>query len=226
MEKDIKILFVDDHLLILKGFLSMFKESESFNKINVVIKTSGDEALQTVKNALETDPFDIVFTDLSFNTTTNTIHSGETLIKELKKAAPNLKIGVITGHSETNRIYNVITNLNPLAYILKDSCNLTELNFAIERMLNDEVYYSHIVHQKILKRSIIQISMDEIALQILEELPKHPKIGNLVGHIVNSNGKLLQIRSIEKKLSDLRISLNAQNNTDLVLKAKELGVVD
>ena len=36
----------------------------------------------------------------------------------------------------------------------------------------------------------------------------------------------LKLRSIENKLASLRESLDAQNNTDLVLKAKELGIID
>jgi two-component system capsular synthesis response regulator RcsB len=36
----------------------------------------------------------------------------------------------------------------------------------------------------------------------------------------------MKLRSIETKLSNLRADLNANNNTDLVLKAKELGVID
>jgi hypothetical protein len=68
--------------------------------------------------------------------------------------------------------------------------------------------------------------MDDIAIQILEELPKHSKISNLVGHIKKEDGKPLKIRSIETKLADLRVDLDAKNNTDLVLKAKELGIID
>lgn len=36
----------------------------------------------------------------------------------------------------------------------------------------------------------------------------------------------MRLRSIETKLSNLRADLGANNNTDLVLKAKELGVID
>jgi hypothetical protein len=109
--------------------------------------------------------------------------------------------------------------------LLKDNLNTTELLFAINQILLGETYYTHIVHQKILKRSIIQISMDDVALQILQELPNHTKLSNMVGSI-KKDGKFMKIRSIESKLSKLRLTLNAKNNTDLVLKAKELGIID
>jgi hypothetical protein len=37
---------------------------------------------------------------------------------------------------------------------------------------------------------------------------------------------LIKLRSIETKLGILRADLNANNNTDLILKAKELGIID
>ena len=43
---------------------------------------------------------------------------------------------------------------------------------------------------------------------------------------MNKNGIKIKLRSIELRLANLRADLNAVNNTDLILKAKELGVVD
>ena len=84
----------------------------------------------------------------------------------------------------------------------------------------------HEIHQKIMKRNIVQIQMDDVAVQILKELPNHPKISNLEGVITKSDGSVIKLRSIETKLGILRTDLNANNNTDLILKAKELGIID
>ena len=110
------------------------------------------------------------------------LEGGEELIRTIKNNEIPIKIGVITGHTETNRVYNVISNLNPDSYLLKSKCNSTELGFAIAKMMNNEKHYTHEIHQKVLKRNIVQIQMDDVALQILKELPKHPKISNLEGY--------------------------------------------
>ena len=68
--------------------------------------------------------------------------------------------------------------------------------------------------------------MDEVALQLLKELPKHVKIANLEGIITKNDGIKIKLRSIETKLANLRTDLNAINNIDLILKAKELGIID
>lgn len=221
MSKKLKILIADDHQLIIDGIIASLNEIGSFEIVSV---TNCDAAFIKLKQ----ENFDILFTDLSFDddTISTKIDGGENLIKAIQKEEISVKIAVITGHSETNRIYNVIQNLKPSAYLLKTKCNATELNFAIQKMMANDFYYTHEVHQKMMKRACVNIQMDEVAIQILKELPNQAKINNLEGIIKKEDGSLLKLRTIENKLANLRIDLNAVNNTDLVIKAKELGIID
>ena len=225
MPDKIKILLADDHQLIIEGILSYLKDIDN---LEIVTTNSCDDAYAKIKVALVDEPFQILFTDLSFDNVDATckIDSGENLLKTIIREKIPIKFGVITGHSETNRIFNVIQNLNPSAYLLKGKCNTNELNFAIQKILGGDIYYTHEIHQKLLKRALIEIQMDDVAIQILKELPNHPKISNLEGIITKDDGSFLKIRSIENKLAKLRTDLQANNNTDLVLKAKELGILD
>lgn len=226
MSKKTKILIVDDHQLIIEGILSYLKDIDN---LEIETTNSCDKAFSILKTNSNSDaPFDILFTDLSFNNlhSNDTIDSGESLIRAIQNENLSVKTGVITGHYETNRIYNVVHNLQPSAYILKDKCNSSELTFAIQKMLNNEVYYTHEVHQKLLKRAVVNIQMDAVAIKILKELPKHSKIANLEGIVKKSDGSIIGVRTIESKLAKLRLDLEANNNTDLVLKAKELGILD
>ena len=225
MADKIKILIVDDHQLIIQGLLCSLEEVGDFE---VVTTSDCDDALHLIKASEKNAPFQVVFTDLSFdNSTKETIlNSGEALIKAIRVNEIQIKVAVITGHTETNRLYSVISNLKPNAYLLKSNCEAAEIGFAIQKMLKNEYYYSHIIHQKIIRRKITQIKIDDMSLQILKELPNHPKISNLEGIIVKNNGNKIKLRSIETKLANLRIDLNAINNTDLILKAKELGLID
>ena len=225
MSGQTKILLVDDHQLILEGILSYLKDIDN---LEIETANSCDEAFSRIKTTLHNNPFHIVFTDLSFDNNNGNVvlDGGEALIKAIQQEGIDIKTGVITGHSETNRVFNVIHNLNPFAYILKGNCSTDELTFAIQKMLKGEVYYTHEIHQKLLKRALVEIQMDEVAIQILKELPKHAKIANLEGIVKKPDGSLVKVRSIESKLAKLRTDLQAQNNTDLVLKAKELGILD
>lgn len=225
MENKLRVLVVDDHQLVIQGILCSLKEVGDFD---VVTSNNCDDAFQLIKNNQKNTPFQLLFTDLSFDNTTedSLLDGGEELIKAIKNNDFDIKIAVITGHTETNRVYNVINNLNPNAYLLKSKCDAVEIGFAVQKMMENDFYYTHVIHQKIMRRNIIQIQMDDIAIQILKELPNHPKISNLEGVIKKADGSYHKLRSIETKLANLRTDLNANNNTDLVLKAKELGIID
>ena len=225
METKIRILIADDHQLVIQGILCSLKEVGDFD---VVTTTTCDEAFQLIKTHQNNKPFQLLFTDLSFDNSTKdtNLDGGEELIKAIRNNEIDIKIAVITGHTETNRVYNVISNLNPNAYLLKSKCDAIEIGFAVQKMLANDYYYTHEIHQKIMKRNIVQIQMDDVAVQILKELPNHPKISNLEGVITKSDGSVIKLRSIETKLGILRADLNANNNTDLILKAKELGIID
>lgn len=226
MEDNLRILVVDDHQLMAEGIVGALKQiSEHYD---IVSFNSCDEAFEHLEEAVDQNPFDILFTDLSFENIDedSLIDGGESLIRKVREEGISLKIGVITGHTETNRVFNVITNVKPDAYILKNQCTKDELTFAIQQMKRNIPFYSHEIHHKIMKRNVVQIQMDEVAIQILKQLPKQSKIINLEGMIKKADGKHMRIRAIENKLANLRIDLNAKNNTDLVLKAKELGIID
>ena len=225
METKTRILIADDHQLVIQGILCSLKDVGDFD---VVTTNTCDEAFQLIKANQKTNPFQLLFTDLSFDNTTedSLLDGGEELIKAVRNNEIDIRIAVVTGHTETNRVYNVITNLNPNAYLLKSKCDATEIGFAVQKMLTNDYYYTHEIHQKIMRRNIIQIQMDDVAIQILKELPNHPKISNLEGIITKGDGSFLKLRTIETKLGNLRTDLNANNNTDLVLKAKEIGIID
>jgi DNA-binding NarL/FixJ family response regulator len=220
-----RILIVDDHQLVIQGILHALKEVGDFD---VVTTTNCDHAYDLINTNQNTKPFQILFTDLSFNNATEetNISCGEELIKAIKENCFDIKICVITGHTETNKVYNIINNLKPNAYLLKSKCNASEISFALQKMLKNECYYTHEIHQKLMRRNIVEILMDTMAIQILKELPNQLKIRNLEGIIVKHDGTKVKLRSIEAKLANLRIDLNAKNNIDLILKAKELGIID
>jgi two-component system capsular synthesis response regulator RcsB len=225
MDNKTRILIVDDHQLVIKGILCSLKEVGDFD---VVTTNNCDDAFSLIKADINSNPFQLLFTDLSFDNITDQsiLQGGEELIKAIIHNEIDIKIGVITGHTETNRVYNVISNLKPNSYLLKSKCNAAEIGFAIQKMLVGEYYYTHEIHQKIMYRNIVKIQMDDIAIQILKALPNHAKISNLEGIIKKNDGTRIKLRSIEAKLANLRTDLNANNNTDLILKVKELGIID
>ena len=86
----------------------------------MVTTTNCDAAFDLIKTHINSNPFQLLFTDLSFDNITeeSDLGGGEELIKAIRNNEFDIKIGVITCHTETNRIYNVISNLNPNSYLV------------------------------------------------------------------------------------------------------------
>ena len=64
MADKIKILIVDDHQLIIQGLLCSLEEVGDFE---VVTTTDCDDAFRLIKASEKRAPFQILFTDLSFD---------------------------------------------------------------------------------------------------------------------------------------------------------------
>jgi DNA-binding NarL/FixJ family response regulator len=219
-QEKIHLLLVDDHPSILRDHVNSLSK---YKHINIETSTNCDDAFKKIK----LQSFDILFTDLSFgNNTLQSIKSGEELINQVRLLNSHIKIGVITTHEEVNRIDSVIQNQKPNAYILKSEIFSDELYVAITTMRNNRNYYSQSVHKALNKKMTLKFKFDKIAISILNEYALADKIDNLVGKIFKSDGTIFHKRSIEGKLNQMRTDLNVSNNTQLIIKAIQLGIID
>ena len=145
-------------------------------------------------------PFDIFFTDLSFSNNTE-INSGEELINLVKKTAPNLRIGIITMHAKTNRIFNVIKNQQPLAYILKGTCNENELNSAIQKMLKNEI-------EKVEKINKVEKEFSDKIMSVTEIATKeHDDRVKIVNDELNDNSEKVK-KEFDERIKENKVGTN------------------
>jgi len=125
----IKVLLVDDHVLIRKGIALLL---ENHLDISVVGEaTDGEEAIQL---AYRTSP-DVILMDISIP---NGI-DGFTATKEIKKNLPHTKIIILTMHNEIAYIQQAV-EVGANGYILKNSQGGVMYE-AIQSVHNDETYY-------------------------------------------------------------------------------------
>ena len=125
----IKVLLVDDHILIRKGIALLL---ENHLDISVVGEaTDGEEAIQL---AYRTSP-DVILMDISIP---NGI-DGFTATKEIKKNLPDIKIIILTMHNEIAYIQQAI-EVGANGYILKNSQGgvMYEAILAVHK---DQTYY-------------------------------------------------------------------------------------
>lgn len=125
----IKVLLVDDHVLIRKGIALLLENHEDISVVGEA--NDGEEAIQL---AYRTDP-DVVLMDISIP---NGI-DGFTATKEIKKNLSDIKVVLLTMHNEVAYIQQAI-EIEADGYILKNSQGGIMYE-AIQSVFNGKVYY-------------------------------------------------------------------------------------
>ncbi|MFY8008059.1 MAG: response regulator, partial [Flavobacterium sp.] len=115
---EVNVLMIDDHKLIIEGYKSIL----SFNPHGYEIKTrqalSCESAYEIITTA--TEHFDLVTIDYTMPAYPEKgIQNGSDLIPLIKKHLPDSKIMMLTTHSESLLLYNILKNHNPDGFLVK-----------------------------------------------------------------------------------------------------------
>jgi two-component system nitrate/nitrite response regulator NarL len=127
--KQIKLLLVDDHPIVLDGIKSHLCAQPDFEVVGDA--ANGQEALRKAKLTLP----DVILMDISMPHM-----NGLDAMTSLRKQVPNAKILVLTMHDSREYIAQVVRS-GARGYLLKDSAP-AELVGAIKAVHGGEVYFS------------------------------------------------------------------------------------
>lgn len=218
------ILLVEDHQDVFENIER--KLLDKYPNITFSLATNCDDGYAIIKRHKVTNPISIIILDLSFNTTnSNTVlKDGKALMKELKNNNFNIPILVYSSHDEMDHIYPVITNYNPKGYVIKTHNSSNELLFAIDRILENETYFSQRVHELQLKRIKYSLKIDEIDEQIIQFLPKANHMDDWENKIQGKNG-FIKYKAIKNRIDNLCINLEVENEKQLLLKLQRLAII-
>jgi DNA-binding NarL/FixJ family response regulator len=136
--KQIKIIIVDDHQIMIDGLLAILQREENIKVVGVAL--NGLKALELAKN----EEIDIVLTDISMPEM-----SGVQLTKEIKKYNKNIQVIALSMFNDSHNI-NQMLEAGISGYLLKNTGN-EELMTAINKVYNGGIYYSEEVSDLILK---------------------------------------------------------------------------
>jgi DNA-binding NarL/FixJ family response regulator len=146
--KNINILVVDDHQIILDGIKSLLENSPGVNVIATA--NDGKEAL----NILNILSVDIVLMDIDMPNL-----NGVDATRQIKDKFPDVKVIMLTMHSESTMIKNLI-DIGAFGYILKNS-DKEELINAIQKVAKGEKYFSSEVTISLLnKKGRVEVDTD------------------------------------------------------------------
>ena len=221
--KDISILMVDDHPIIIEGYQNVLMATKEDNQ-TLLIDTANncDTAVIMIKRAAKDTPYDICFFDISLPASEDGKYtSGEDLALLAKKLLPNAKIVILTMFNESFRIHNIIKTIDPEGFLIKSDLTSKELASAFQAVLNNPPFYSGTVNSHIRKTITSDIVIDEKNRKILHLLSQGIKTKNLASHLDISTS------AIEKRKKQLKDLFDVQDGEDetLLNEARKKGFV-
>ncbi len=205
----INVLLTDDHQLIIDGLKSLLKDQED---INVSAEANnGREALRILSFL----PVNVVLMDIDMP-----VMNGIETLKEVKKQYPDVKVIILSMHSEAGMIKSLI-DLGANGYLLK-SCTQDEVVSAIRKVAASQSYFSTDVTMALLKPAN-QEQKTEILTERETEILKMIAAGFSNKEI--GDKLFISHRTVDTHRTNLMKKLSVNNIAGLISYAIKNGIV-
>lgn len=210
-ERDIRILLVDDHDLVLQGLKRIVECSLPEIK-NVCTASSGQEALHLIAS----QRFNLFVLDMELPDI-----SGMDIIVRIREKDPRARIIVNTMHEEIWFIKGLIQSA--VDGILFKSIDSTKIAEAIRRVLDGGTYYcSYAEHVRAQMRRSDEGRREELTLRELDVL-KRISEGKNTQEIAQE--LCVSTNTVDTHRRHLMDKLDARNVADLIMTAISKGII-
>lgn len=212
----IRVLLVDDHLLIRAGFKVLMQDIEDIEVIGEAGNTQ-----EAIEKTEELSP-DVVIMDISMETSDDGIEATQIILEKF----PNTKVLILSMHDEEEYVYKSI-KCGAHGYLLKSAEN--ELITAIRTIAKNEKYFGTRI-SKIITEGYIQRAKGQykIAGEEKNQLTTREKeiLKLIVQGFSSSNiaerlSPIISPRTVETHKSNIMKKLNLKNTPALVKYALE-----
>ena len=222
MAKELKILMIDDHPIILEGYKRVLLDNRS-NSLELSVDTANtcDEADMKIEGSLAVEHhYDLVFLDIGLPPSANReLSSGEDLGKKIRKVSPKTELIVLTMFVENIRLLSILKSLRPEAFMIKTDVTAREFLLAFDSVLDGQTYSSQTVQDLMRKQIVNDFHVDKTDRDILYHLSRGVKTKEIPRLMPVS------LAAIEKRKKVMREAFGAEDLRDITLinKARELG---
>lgn len=222
MTKKLNILIVDDHPFIIEAYKNTIAGYHPTEFEFAITQANDCKSAYEVLVNPEMIPYDVAFFDISMPAYhEKNILSGEDLAKLMKKVLPSCRVILLTMHTESLKINNIIKTINPNGLIIKNDLTFDELLVAFDKILKNENYYSQTVVKFVSQQSSDSTLIDEFDRQILYHLSRGVKTKNIPLHTS------LSLSAVEKRKLNLKDLFNLKGGDDeaLITEGKNRGYI-
>lgn len=213
----LNILIVEDHLLMIEAYKSILSYHADSNAFNFIEAVNCEAAFHIIAgDRIDKILIDIVILDLNLpKYTAACIEGGADLIFYIKKFLPNCKIVVVTSHSETIKIYDILKLYDPAGFLIKSEFTGDDFLLAFDLILNGGNYISPLIKKSIESMLSEKVYLDSYNRQILILLGQGIRTKNLINYLP------ISMSAIEKRKSIIKDFFNIiGNDEDLIQEAR------
>jgi DNA-binding NarL/FixJ family response regulator len=217
-----KILIVESLDSILLGLVTSLQ-----NHFQAEIDTAkdGDGGMLKIKSQLtQNKAYDLIITSLNYAPQkSHSIKMGENFISAARSILPGIKVMVYSDSIHSFRIHKLFHEHKINAYVGHGPNSMPEVIDAIKMLYKSEVEF---ISPKILpfNQTAPDVELNDFDIELLRQLAKgksQPEISDFF----MKKGIHASISTIEKHISRLRLQFDAVNTTNLVVLAKDTGII-
>ncbi len=211
MDEPIKVVIVDDHQVVLEGFIARLNQEPEIEVIGTA--SNGLEAVEVVKSLQP----DVTLMDISMP-----IMNGIEATQLIKEEMPASRILMLTMHDNREYIMQVM-QAGAVGYMLKE-ITAEKMVQAIKTVNQGSTYFCETVTQTLFTQEVVPTSAKPSPLSRREEA-----VLKLVaqGHSSKKIALLLDIsyRTVETHRHNIKHKLNLHSTAELAKYAVETGLV-
>lgn len=219
-----KVLVVEDLDTVGYGISMMIQNKLGIHEVTLT-KYCDEAYLKFQKEQLNTEPFDLLITDLSFpkDYRPTQIHSGGELVEKIRRVHPTVPIIIFSIEEKVASVQHYLNVNKVSAYVLKGRNGLKDLEEAIQSIKKGKTYLSEKMEQ--LTNGHKECEINDYDITLLRHLSKGLSQNQISQYYKVKGVSPNSLSSIEKKLNRLKDLLKASNNVQLVSNAKDLGII-
>ncbi|MEH0665849.1 response regulator transcription factor [Vibrio scophthalmi] len=210
MDKPIEVVIVDDHQVVLDGFIARLKQEPEIRVVGCA--SNGLEAIDVVK-ALNPD---VVLMDVSMP-----LMNGIDATRLIKEEMPEVKVLMLTMHDNREYIMKVM-QAGAVGYMLKEIC-ATRMVQAIKTVYQGSTYFCESVTQTLFSQEVIPAAQkpnplsrrEEAVLKLVAQGNSSKKIAALLN---------ISFRTVETHRQNIKHKLDLHSTAELAKYAVEHGL--
>jgi len=185
-----------------------------------------DDALKLLEIAgNEGSPFDLLITDLSFREDRpgQKLASGTDLIVAARKLQPALKVLVFSAEEQASVVSSLVERFGINGYVWKGPRDEEDLPAAIQYIFKGKIFVSRELQQAVRSKNAHDFS--DYDMTIISELVKGTLQKNIPYVLAEQGHKAASLRSVEKRLGEIRDDLGFTKNEQLIAYCKDHWII-